>query len=550
MNRAPGRRTRGSAARPILPLWAAVVASAAGGLALDASFPSLGIWPLAFVAVALSLVSLAGRGVGGALLVGLAFGALFWFPHLDWAARFLGDQPLAWVPWAALAGVETVFTALGAIPIALAYRWAPRGRWVRLLVLPLVVGALWTGRELVMGNWPYGGFPWGRIGMSQAESPLASVSSWLGVSGLTFLIVVLCAATIELARVRSWRTTSLVPAVAVAAVLLLTPAWPTAGAGTLRVGAAQGNGPTAYFDERPPGAVIQAQLDASQPLRGEQVDLVVWPEGGVEYDPLQDRTTALQLEVAARSLGAPILMNAASEADGLVYNTSMLWTADGADAPGGLQTHAKRHPVPFGEYVPDRAFYGAIVPDLIGLIGREYTPGDDAPLVRVRDAVVGLAICFDVIYDDVIREGARGGAQLFVFQTNNADFRGTDENLQQLAFARMRAIETGRSVVNLSTVGTSQIIAPDGVTVSSLGVDQAGVLVGEVELRDGLTPGVVVGPWVQAALLAGGVLALIGLGLARGRPSPRAGRAPRRGAARGGRRGARTDADRVRAMFR
>ncbi len=46
-----------------------------------------------------------------------------------------------------------------------------------------------------------------------------------------------------------------------------------------------------------------------------------------------------------------------------------------------------------------------------------------------------------------------------MFQTNNADFRGTDENLQQLAFARMRAIETGRSVVNLSTVGTSQVIA-------------------------------------------------------------------------------------------
>ncbi len=109
--------------------------------------------------------------------------------------------------------------------------------------------------------------------------------------------------------------------------------------------------------------------------------------------------------------------------------------------------------MPFGEYVPDRAFFEPFAPDLIGLIQREYTPGDAAPFFDLDGVGVGLAICFDVIYDDVIWDGAREGAQIYMFQTNNADFRGTDENLQQLAFARMRAIETGRSVVNLSTVG-------------------------------------------------------------------------------------------------
>src|SRR5690606_14501545 len=117
------------------------------------------------------------------------------------------------------------------------------------------------------------------------------------------------------------------------------------------------------------------------------------------------------------------------------------------------QLHDKRHPVPFGEYVPNRDFFYQLAPDLIGLIGREYTPGTNAPFVKAGDVGVGLAICFDVIYDEVIREGVQAGAQVLVFQTNNADFRGTDENLQQLAFARMRAIETGRSVVNVSTVG-------------------------------------------------------------------------------------------------
>ncbi|WP_317451948.1 nitrilase-related carbon-nitrogen hydrolase [Microbacterium sp. NIBRBAC000506063] len=139
--------------------------------------------------------------------------------------------------------------------------------------------------------------------------------------------------------------------------------------------------------------------------------------------------------------------------------------------------------------------------------------------MTVGEATIGLAICFDVIYDDVITEGVLGGAEVLVFQTNNADFRGTDENLQQLAFARMRAIETGRWVVNVSTVGTSQIIRADGSTVSSLGADEAGALLEDVELRTGLTPGVVIGPWLQWTLLWGGwgALALFGV-LGRRRP--------------------------------
>jgi apolipoprotein N-acyltransferase len=114
-----------------------------------------------------------------------------------------------------------------------------------------------------------------------------------------------------------------------------------------------------------------------------------------------------------------------------------------------------------------------------------------------------------VIYDQVIAEGVTGGAQVLVLQTNNADFRGTDENLQQLAFARMRAIETGRSVVNISTVGTSQMITPEGRTIAALDADEAGALLEDVELRSGLTAGVVLGPWIQQVLLWGGLGALL-----------------------------------------
>ena len=162
--------------------------------------------------------------------------------------------------------------------------------------------------------------------------------------------------------------------------------------------------------------------------------------------------------------------------------------------------------------MPDRAFYYALAPDLIGLIGRGYTPGTDAPVVRVGKTPVGLAICFDVIYDDLIAEGIGGGAQVLVFQTNNADFRGTVENLQQLGIARMRAVETGRAVVNISTVGTSQVIRPDGSTQASLHADRPGALLDDVDLRTGATAGVMLGPWVEQVLLWGGLLALCAAG--------------------------------------
>src|SRR5690606_18587981 len=159
-----------------LPLWAAVLASVVGGVALDLAYPSVGWWPLAFVGVALALIALIGRSAWGALLVGFVFGATFYLIHIMWITRYLGV-----VPWFALAGLETVFMAVGSIPLALAYRWLPRllpSRWATLIALPLLVGGLWTARELFMGSWPYTGFPWGRIGMSQSESPLAHVVSW------------------------------------------------------------------------------------------------------------------------------------------------------------------------------------------------------------------------------------------------------------------------------------------------------------------------------------------------------------------------------------
>ncbi|KAF2412944.1 apolipoprotein N-acyltransferase [Microbacterium sp. B35-04] len=506
--------------RPLLPLWAAVAVSGIGGALLDVALPSLAWWPMAWVSVALALVALVGRRVGAALLTGLVFGLAFYLLNLDFTAAWVGP-----IPWLALSGLEALIVAGGAVLIALAYRWVPRAvpRRGRVLVTSLLVAGLWTAREAVTGGFPYGGFPWGRVGTSQVNGPFAEVVSWTGTAGLTFLVTAVVAAAVELVRAPRRRGRSirwLLPVAVLALVataMLVVPAWATTPAGTMRVASVQGNGPAGYFDVRDAGDVLESQYDATKPLFGsEDVDVVLWPEGSVDLDPEGSVAAAAALDRVTRQLGAPLVANRVDQrGEEEYFNMSFLWR----DGTGIEQTYDKRNPVPFGEYVPDREFYDAIAPDLIGMIGRDYTPGTNAPVFDIDGTIAGLAICFDVIYDALVWEGAAEGAEVYLFQTNNADFRGTDENLQQLAVARLRAIETGRAVVNLSTVGTSQVIAPDGTTIDGLVADAPGHMLTDVPLRTGLTPAVVIGAWINATLSWGSVIVLAGLGVfARLRP--------------------------------
>jgi apolipoprotein N-acyltransferase len=502
------------APRPLLRWWAALPVAALAGFVYDLGFPELGIWPLAFVGIALALVTLVGRSAGGALLVGFVFGATFYLVHVDWTSRYLGP-----VPWLALSLLEAAFVAVGALLIALAYRWVPAawpGRWARLIGLPAIVAGLWVAREVAIGTVPYGGFPWARAAHSQALSPFAEIVSWGGQLGLSAIMVFIVAAAIEWVRLSRWRDVpTALPAVLVTVVAIALPAWPTTDSGTLRVASVQGNGPAGYFDARERGDILQSQLDATEAILDEpDIDVLLWPEGSVDIDPTRDPNTARLLDRLSEEIDGPVVVNTVTTEgegdDAEFFNTSLNWLA----GEGAVQEYAKRHPVPFGEYIPDRDFYMFFAPDLISLVQRGYSPGTQSPVFDLDDVQAGLAICFDVIYDDVIWEGARDGAELYLLQTNNADFRGTDENLQQLAIARLRAIETGRSVVNISTVGTSQVMTADGRTIDSLPADEPGAMVTDVPLRTGLTPAVVLGPWLPggitvlalAALIAAGVL--------------------------------------------
>ena len=144
------------------------------------------------------------------------------------------------------------------------------------------------------------------------------------------------------------------------------------------------------------------------------------------------------------AIGVPILVGAVLEQPaGRLSNVTIVWRPRGSAHPGRGRRYVKRHPVPFGEYIPYRSFFRPVQPR--GRPGRARTslagrPGRRAD--RRSGARLGDLICFEVAYDDLVRDAVRGGAQLLVVQTNNATFGYTDETEQQLAMSRLRAVET------------------------------------------------------------------------------------------------------------
>ncbi|TCK60298.1 apolipoprotein N-acyltransferase [Curtobacterium sp. PhB136] len=492
-----------------LPVRVALSLAVIGGLLFALSFPSPGWWFLAYPAVACLLLAAMGQGWRRAAWIGYVGGVAFWVPAISWAGRYLGP-----VPWLALALFEAAMFALGSVAIALAYRWVARvvtSTGGRVWGLPAVIAALWTGREWFSGSWPYGGFAWGRVGLSQSDSPFAHLAAYVGVLGVSFVVVYCVAVVVSLGLVvptvpgGSVRLPARVATAGLlVAAVLAVPAWPTATDGTIRIESVQGNGPAGYFDNAAPGEVLESQVTATD-VSAKGVDLVVWPEGSAEFDPRAQPVIASALDSVVQSVGAPIVAGAITQtSSGVLHNTSFVWTADGWQS-----SYDKKRPVPFGEYVPDRWFFSKLAPSLIGLLQRDYTPGTKPNVLSVAGVKAGIAICFDIVDDGLTRDMARGGAQVILAQTNNADFSGTDENLQQLEIARMRAIETGRSLVNISTVGASQVIDPTGRTIDRVPEYTASSMITDVPLGTSTTPATVASGLIALVLSLGGLLVLL-----------------------------------------
>jgi apolipoprotein N-acyltransferase len=198
-----------------------------------------------------------------------------------------------------------------------------------------------------------------------------------------------------------------------------------------------------------------------------------------------------------------------------VSNAAILWGPTGTAAAGPGDMYVKRHPAPFAEYIPFRSFFRNFS-DKVDLVRRDFAAGDRVGVLPVGQVRMGDVICFEVAYDPLVRDTVQHGANLLVVQTNNATFGYTDESVQQLAMSRLRAVESGRTVVHISTVGVSALITPDGQVVTRSGHFTQQILQARLPLRTEQTVATRLGEWPEFGLSAAGLL-LVGGALVRRR---------------------------------
>lgn len=498
--------------------------AALGGWVTNLGFPDTDVWWLAIVGLAMLAVALHATGAHGRAAwrsagLGFLWGVAFFLPHIVWA-----DVSVGAVPWIALSVVQAGMIALAAG----AYAWARRAPWLarREWLQPVALAIVWTGVELLRSHYPFGGFPWGRIAFSQAGSPLGRLA-WLGgvplVSAATVLVAGLLAfGVVRLVQLRLMGPAgAVIVAAAVTASGMFVPIATRAEAGTLRVGAVQGNvgepgeGSFAHRLEVT-GNHVAGTHAVVERAGAEGLDLVVWPENASDVDPRIDEQGRALIDEAVAAAGAPLLFGTQEYVEGGRYNQSVLWL------PGEGPTHvyAKRVPAAFAEYIPWRSLFEKLS-DKVALVTTDMLAGTEVGAVPVpvgrldRDVVVAPIICFEVAYDHITRSAVREGAEVLFVQTNNSNFGYTAESTQQLAMTRLRAIETGRAAIQISTVGVSAVVDPAGRVLERTGLFTAEQLLADMPLRTTTTPAVLLGGWVEL-LLAVGASSLVGVGIVSG----------------------------------
>jgi apolipoprotein N-acyltransferase len=505
---------RGAARPPLGMRWALLV-SLVAGLLLAAAFPPFGLWPLAFVSPALLVVVLSRRSLRAAFTVGLVFGLAFFFPLVAWVIN------LAWFAWVALAIASALIFAVFAIAqrLLLNLRWWP----------PAVAG-WWVAAEAFRDRWPWGGFPWGRLAMSQAGVPTQGWAAIAGPPALTF-VVALVGATLGWLMLTAFaagrgtprRRRLAAPALALvgSAVLALLPAALTldpvpAGAKTAVVAAIQGNVPRARSLAGELDAVDREitlnHVAATDKLadkvaagRAAKPDLVIWPENSTDIDPTLDPPTYEEISSAVAAIGRPILVGAVLQNP--QRNAGVLWLP----GRGPTTIYAKRQLVPFGEYLPLRGLISKVT-SLTQLLPTDFVPGTKTVVFNVGQIKLGDIICYEVGFDDLVRSEVAAGANLLSMQSNDATFERegptTAESGQQLAMARIRAVEFDRAVVVASTTGYSAIVAPGGQLVSRSGTWTQAELEARVPLLTYSTLAERLGAWPEWAIVAATSLAL------------------------------------------
>jgi len=448
--------------------------SALAGALLTLAFEPVALWWFAPIALFLHMYALArtNKKVLSSFIFALIFNALL----LHWTSTFVGSTP--WL-------ILSLGLSLFYLPLALVSR-------LGIGAYPFIFIAL----EEVRNRFPFGGFGWGRIAYSQADSPYAAIAARGGAIALSAMTLLLAAFLYFVFKGRL----KLLLVVPLFSLLIPNNIAVIGQTSALMV---QGNVPELGLDFNSRAkAVFNNHYESTKRelAKNPKIDFILWPENSVDVDPF----TNLDVKGALDSIDKPLIIGAVLGKGNKFLNTSILW---GGELP---PTYVKQHLTPFGEYIPLRKIASAISPYTDRVT--DFEPGQTQVIFKVKDAVIAPIICYELIDDQILHEAAIS-SNLLAVQTNSATFGMSAESAQQLSITRIRAIEHSRNILSVSTTGYSAVISYKGKVEDKTSMATAQNIYANVGLISDKSVRDRVGGWAGALTFSW--LILVGLRLRR-----------------------------------
>lgn len=475
------------------------------GALLPLAFAPVSFHPLALLAPAALFLLWLGVTPRRALWRGFLFGLGQFGVGVSWVFVAIHDFGHSGLPLAVfLTALFVSFLAL--YPAVLGYllvRFLRAPDWLRLALL---FPAGWTLLEWFRG-WFLTGFPWLNIGYSQIDAPLRGLAPLVGVYGVGFALALsagLLALAVHDGGRRRVAALALVALLWAGGALLARLEWTEAAGAPFRVTLVQGNVPQ---DSKWRPELVQHTLDLYADLTRRHWDsrLIVWPEAAITawLDEVADDYLA-GLRREARAHGSDLVLGIPVREPGTRrYFNSLVSLGE----PPGV--YHKRHLVPFGDYLPLQEFLRGLI-RFFDLPMSGFSPGPaQQPLLTAAGQKLASAICYEDVFGEELI-AALPEATVLLNATNNAWYGDSFAPHQHLEMSRLRALETGRSLLRVTTNGVSAIIDRQGRIQKRSEQFVTETLTGEVTPYRGATPYVRLGntPVIGLLLvvLAGGLV--------------------------------------------
>lgn len=416
-----------------------------------------------------------GRSWRGRAVVGVVTGLGFLVPGLFWMSEFSAPGYLL------SAIVESLLFAFGIVLVP--QRWALPGGLVVAEALRRVL--------------PFGGVPIALVSQTQVGGPLAGIAR---LGGELLLAAAVGLAGVALASLATRRSGAFLAAAAVVVVVARVGAIRhTEVVDRFDVALVQGGGERGT--QRSPeasAATFARHVEATASIDPD-ADLVVWPEDTVDIDGrLADSGEGEVLEDLVAELGVPLVIGLVEGGDDSFRNATVALSPDG----DVIARYDKNQRVPFGEYIPLRSVVDLVAD--VSAVPRDAVAGTEPGLLELPPADVGVLISYEVFFARRAGDALAAGAEVLLVPTNASSFSTTQTPSLELAAARLRAIETGRELLQVAPTGYTAAIDADGRVRERSELGERLVLDVSVGRRRGRTPYTRLGdgPFTVAAVLA------------------------------------------------